>query len=184
LSAADWAIVAVVVFSILMAAVQGFFYEVFSLAGVIMGYLFAAWGYGTVAAWYRPYVSSPWVADIAGFLTIFLVMVLLGSIAGRIVRWTVSGVGLRWFDRLLGAAFGLLRGVLVVTVLALGFAAFTPQARMLAESEIAPYLLVLGRGASWLAPFHVRQQFRMGVETLQKLRLENENTTDRPRREH
>jgi membrane protein required for colicin V production len=175
LSAADWAIVAVVVFSVLMAAVQGFFYEVFSLAGVILGYLFAAWGYGTVADWYRPYVSSPSVADIAGFLTIFLVMVLLGSVVGRIVRWAISGVGLRWFDRLLGAAFGLLRGVLVVTVVALGIAAFIPQSRMLAESQIAPYLLVIGRGASWLAPSQVRQQFRTGVETLQKLRREYAN---------
>jgi membrane protein required for colicin V production len=180
LSAADWAAVAVVFFSVLMAAAQGFFYEVFSLAGVVLGYLFAAWGYGFGAAWYRPYVSSPWVADIAGFLTIFLVMVLLGGIAGRMVRWAIDGVGLRWFDRLLGAAFGLVRGVLLVTVVALGFAVFAPQSRVLAESQLAPYLLVLGRGASWLAPAHVRRQFRSGVETLQRLQREKDDIAVRP----
>ncbi len=180
MSAADWAAVAILFFSVLTAAAQGFFYEVFSLAGGVLGYLLAAWGFGTAAAWYRPYVSSPWVADISGFLTIFLGMVLLGGVVGRMVRWAVTGVGLRWFDRLLGAAFGLLRGVLVVTVIALGFAVFAPQSRVLAESQIAPYLLVLGQGASWLAPSQVRRQFRSGVETLKRLQQEGNDVAIRP----
>jgi membrane protein required for colicin V production len=177
LSGTDWAILAVLFVSVLLAAAQGFFFEAISLAGAVLGYLLAAWGFGAVAAWYRPYVSSLWVADIAGFLTIFLCMVLLGGIAGRLLRWAVHGVGLRWFDRLLGAAFGLVRGVLVVTVITLGLAVFAPQSSLLTESQIAPYLLVLGRGASWLAPAQVRRQFRDGVETLKKLR--QEKTTQR-----
>jgi membrane protein required for colicin V production len=166
--------VVVVGFSVLLAAAQGFFYEMFSLGGVVLGYLLAAWGYSMAAAWYRPYASSPSVADVAGFLTVLLIVTLVGGVTGRLVRWVVHGAGLSWFDRLLGAAFGLVRGVLLVTVVALAIAAFAPQSRVLSESAIAPYLLVLGRGASWLAPAQVREQFRRGVEKVHRLQREKE----------
>jgi membrane protein required for colicin V production len=85
---------------------------------------------------------------------------------GRIARWGAESVGLRWADRLLGGAFGLVRGALVVMVVLLGIAAFQPNASLLRNSEFAPYFLVIGRGASWLAPSAVRQQFRAGVTAL------------------
>ena len=100
----DWVILLIIVLSVLQAIAQGFFYEFFSLAGVIVGYLLAAWEYPRVAAWYAPHVNSQWAADIAGFFTIFVVVVLLAGVLGRIARWAVHGVGLRWFDRLLGGS--------------------------------------------------------------------------------
>ena len=45
----DWVIVVAVTLSMALAAKEGFFYEVFSLAGVVVGYLLAAWEYGHVA---------------------------------------------------------------------------------------------------------------------------------------
>ena len=67
----DWVILLIIVLSVLQASAQGFFYEFFSLAGVIVGYLLAAWEYPRVAAWFAPHVNSQWAADIAGFFTIF-----------------------------------------------------------------------------------------------------------------
>ena len=113
----DWTILVVLVLSVLGAAAQGFFFELFSLAGVVFGYLLAAWNYKHVAPWFLPYVKNDWVANAAGFLLIFIVIAILAGLAGRIARWAMKEVGLRWFDRLLGAAFGLVKGALVVSVL-------------------------------------------------------------------
>ena len=124
LSILDWVILLIIVLSVLQAIAQGFFYEFFSLAGVIVGYLLAAWEYPRVAAWYAPHVNSEWVADIAAFFTIFFVVVLLAGVLGRIARWAVHGVGLRWFDRFLGGAFGFLRGAVVSTVVGAGAGGF------------------------------------------------------------
>ena len=52
LSILDWVIVLIVLLSVLQAIAQGFFYELFALAGVIVGYLVAAWEYPRLAAWY------------------------------------------------------------------------------------------------------------------------------------
>lgn len=165
LSILDWVIVLIVLLSVLQAIGQGFFYEFFSLAGVIAGYLLAAWEYPLVAAWYRHYVSSPWVADIAGFFTIFVLVMVLAGALGRLLRSIVQGVGLRWFDRLLGAPFGFIRGIVVSAVIVLALAAFAPQWG-LQQSRIAPFLLVTSRGLVWAAPADLRQRFWDGWNLL------------------
>ncbi len=170
MTAADWLIVAVLGFSVLVAAAQGFMYELFSLAGIVAGYLFAAWGYRQVAPWYGPYVKTPWVADLCGFLTIFIVIVLLAGSIGRIARFGMKEAGLRWFDRLLGAVFGLVRGVALVMVFVLAVASFSPGSAFLARSRTAPYLLVLARAAIWVAPSQVRQQFHAGMNAIANIR--------------
>lgn len=170
MSWADVAIVAVVLLSALLAAAQGFFFEIFSLAGAVIGYLLAAWGYTRVAPLIEPYVKTTLVANIAAFLVIFLAATLLASAIGRLVRASMKEVGLRWFDRLLGALFGLARGLLVVMVIALALASFTPESPVLSNSRLAPYLLVAARAAVWLAPTQVRMQFRAGMDALSGLR--------------
>jgi membrane protein required for colicin V production len=168
---ADWLIFGVVALSVAVAAAQGFMYEVFSLAGVVVGYLAAAWGYARVAAWYAPLVKMAWVADIAGFLTIFLTVLLLAGAVAKLARWGISKGGLRWFDHMLGGVFGLLRGILVVTVVLVAAGSWTPSAPWLARSQIAPYLFILGHAAVWVAPSEVRGQFQQGMRQLRQMRL-------------
>lgn len=169
----DWGILGVMLLSIWLAAVQGFFFEIFSLAGTVLGFLLASWEYGLVASWYLPHVRSAAVADLAGFLTIFFVVVLLAGIIARVVRRAVSAVGLRWIDRFLGGAFGLVRGVIIVTVAVMAITAFAPDSPQLAGSQFAGYFQVAGSGASWLTPSVLRQKFRDGVTRLRHATSEN-----------
>src|SRR5260370_7061956 len=106
----DWVLVAIVVLSALMAAAEGFFFEIFFLAGSVAGYLLAAWDYHRVAPWFQQFVSAPWIASSAGFLTIFFGVILLAGMAGGIWRWIFKEAGLQWVYRGLGAVF-LLAGV-------------------------------------------------------------------------
>lgn len=166
----DWIIIAILAVSIVLAASQGFMFEVFSLAGAVLGYLLAAWEYKLVAAWFLPYVKTEWAAQAAAFIVIFLAVVILAGIVGRIARWAVHGVGLRWFDRLLGAGFGLLRGALVVMVIVMAMASFAPGSRLLGGSSLGQYFLVLGRGAMWASPYEFREKFREGLKALEDVR--------------
>ena len=166
MNALDWLIVLIVLGSAFVAAAQGFFFEVISLAGAVAGYLAAAWGYGRTAPWFLPYVKSQAFANLAGFITIFLAVVLLGGAIARIVRWMVREVGLRWVDRVLGAAFGLLRGLVVVTAGLLAITAFAPELQQLKESHLANYFVLAAGGASWLAPAEIRQKYREGMDKL------------------
>ena len=168
MNVADWVIVAIIGVSVLLAASQGFVFEAISLAGLVVGYMLAVWEYHVVAAWFAPYVKSPGIADIIGFILILLAVIVVAGILGRLVRWMLKEVGLHWFDRILGAAFGLVRGCLTAAVVLLGFTTFNPQSNWLEGSRLAPYFLVVARGASWLAPYDVRARFRQGADAIVK----------------
>ncbi len=165
LSILDWAIVLVIVLSTLQAIAEGFFHESFSWAGAVIGYLVAAWEYHRLAGWYARYVTSQWTADIAGFFTIFLAIVLLAGLLGRLVRSAVQEIGLRWFDRFLGGVFGFIRGFVISAVIVLALAAFAPQWG-LQQSRIAPLMLNGSRGLIWAAPAELRQRFWDGWNLL------------------
>ena len=165
MSTGDWIFAAVLVISVLVAAAQGFFLEVFSLAGVVVGFLCAAWTYPAVAG-HLTFINPPWAADIVAFFIVFVAISILAGAIGRIASWGMKQAGLRWVDRVLGAAFGLVRGLLVITVVVMATAAFAPNAQWLAKSQTAPYFLVAGRAASWLAPADIRNKVREGIDVL------------------
>jgi hypothetical protein len=48
-------------------------------------------------------------------------------------------------------------------------AAFAPAAKWLEGSQLAPYFLVGGRAAIWLAPPELRQRFYQGLDYMRKV---------------
>ncbi len=163
---ADWIILAVLVLSTVKAAVRGFFREAFELVGLIVGYLVAAWQYRSLADWFAPHLKSVWLGEIAGFLLIFFAVVILAGIIGQIAHWLLKKAGLTAIDRLLGGVLGLVKGALVVAIVLTAMAAFAPAAKWLAGSELAPYFLVGGRAAIWVAPSELRNRFYQGLDYL------------------
>ncbi len=61
---------------------------------------------------------------------------------------------------------GLLKGGLMVAVILMGMTAFTPTSKLLENSQLAPYFLVVGRAAIWLAPSELRARFYQGLDLL------------------
>jgi len=168
MSGADWVILVVLLVSVVQAASAGFFQEACGIAGLVFGYLLAAWQYRRLAEWFSPHLKSPWLGEIAAFLVIFLAVMIVAGIAGRIARWIMKEAGLSFLDRLLGGALGLLRGCLLVAVVLMSMATFTPTSKLLAGSQLAPYFLVAGRAAIWVAPSELRGRFYQGLDLLHR----------------
>ena len=163
---ADWIICAVVLLNVVTAAMQGFFSEALTMAGLVVGYLVAAWKYRGLAEWLESFLKNPWLAEILGFLVIFFAIVLLFGLAARIARWLMKQSGLSGLDRFLGAFLGLLKGGLMVAVILMGMTAFEPTSKLLQSSQLAPYFLIAGRAAIWLAPSELRARFDQGLDLL------------------
>lgn len=168
MTAADWLIVVVVLLSTVAAAIQGFFAEILSMAGLVIGYIVAAWQYQRLADWLLSFLKNEWLAEIFGFLIIFFAILILFSIAARIARKLMKAAGLSGFDRFLGALLGVVKGGLVVAVVLMGMTAFTPTSKMLEDSQLAPYFLVVGRAAIWVAPSALRARFYQGLDFLHR----------------
>src|SRR5579859_1919481 len=163
---ADWMICAILLGNVILAAMQGFFSEVLTMAGLVLGYIVAAWKYRRLAEWFETFLKNPWLAEILGFLIIFFAILLLFGIAARLARWIMKEAGLKGFDRFLGAVVGLLKGGLMVAVILMGMTAFQPASKLLQNSQLAPYFLVVGRAAIWLAPSELRARFYQGLDLI------------------
>jgi membrane protein required for colicin V production len=168
MTAADWLIVAVVLLSIVSAGIQGFFAEALSMAGLVVGYLVAAWKYPGLSDWFMTFLKNAWLADIFSFLIIFFVILLLFNVAARVARKLMKAAGLSGFDRFMGGLLGVVKGVLIVTVVLMGMTAFTPTSSLLKKSVLAPYFLVVGRAAMWVAPAELRARFDQGLDFLHR----------------
>jgi membrane protein required for colicin V production len=169
MSVADWIICAVIVMNVVTAAMQGFFSEALTTAGLVLGYIVAAWKYRILAEWLGRFLKNDWLAEVLGFLVIFFLIMLLFGVAARIARWLMKESGLSGFDRFLGAILGLAKGGLMVAVILMGMTAFEPTSKLLQSSQLAPYFLVLGRAAIWVAPTELRARFYQGMDLLHQV---------------
>jgi len=165
---ADWIILLALVISVVQAASSGFFQEAFGIAGLVFGYLLAAWQYQRLAGHFASYISSLWLGEIVAFLAIFFGVMILAGILGKIVRWIMKEAGLSMVDRFFGGVLGLVRGCLLIAIVLVSMTAFTPTSKGLQHSALAPYFLVVGRAAIWVAPTELRAQFYKGLDYVRK----------------
>ena len=89
-----------------MSARKGFSREIIGLAAAFFALVSRHVVLRARRSLVAPYVSSPRVANLIGFLLVVLAVLLAGGILGWIVNRFLRTIGLSFFDRLLGAAFG------------------------------------------------------------------------------
>jgi membrane protein required for colicin V production len=162
----DLLIFAVLAVSVISAFVKGFFVEVFSLAGVVVGLFLAAANYTTVAPWIERIVENHAIANFIAFVVIALLVMVVAGLLGRVFRRLLRGVGLGIVDRLLGAAFGLVKGAVVVTLVLMAIVAFLPHQAWLDRSSLAPVFLTAAHGGSHVVPFELGEKIRQGLDEL------------------
>lgn len=146
---------------------KGLTRTVIGLAAVIVGLFCGLWFYGTVGALFGSHIVRSW-ANVFGFLVIFVGVILLGSLLAALVGKLLKLVHLSWLDRLLGGAFGVLRGALVCAVIVAVMMAFSskPPPGSVAHSRIAPYVMGTARMLVYAAPHEFREGFHRSYEKL------------------
>jgi membrane protein required for colicin V production len=163
----DWAIVVVIVLTVLGGLTQGFFRSVCALGGLLLGLALAAWNYGLIAEMVLPLVHIKAVANVIGFLLIALIVMGLASAAGKILSNVFHHMGLGCLDRLAGAAFGFFQGVLLVTLVILATIAFFPKAHWLAEAQLPRFFFGACHLSTRMDPAELAERVRHGLRALE-----------------
>ena len=110
----DWIFLAVLAFSMLLGAWRGLVYEVLSVLGWAASF-YAAYYYAPQVAIMLPLQSSSEpVRYAAAFVLIFVAAVFAAGLLAFLIKKLVAAIGLRPVDRTMGAAFGLVRGVILL----------------------------------------------------------------------
>ena len=115
----DLGILAVVALSTLFAFARGVIREMIALATWITGFVLAIDFSGPLADVWSRLDVSPVAKHLLAFAMILLAVMVAGALVARMLSRVVRAIGLGFVDRLLGALFGLARGILVIVVFAL-----------------------------------------------------------------
>ena len=164
----DWVIIAIFVVSFITAAMNGFFVELFSIAGLIAGIIIAGVYYTQLASKLLPYIHSLPAADATAFLLITIGVLVAAGIAGRVVRWLLRTVGLGWADRLLGLVIGFVKGYVLAAALAMAVTAFFSDRVWVSQSQLLPYFVGAAHQGSSMIPGGLGEKIRQGVSIFRK----------------
>ena len=114
----DWVFAAVLAASFLLGAWRGLVYEVLSVTSWIAAFIVAQWLAPDAAAMLPMVGAGEAVRYAAGFVVVFIGVVFAGGLLAWLTKKLVQAVGLRPVDRTLGAAFGLMRGAVLLMAVA------------------------------------------------------------------
>jgi membrane protein required for colicin V production len=117
-SITDWALLGVLFASMVVGLWRGLVYEVLSLAGWVAAFFLAQWLATDVVAWV-PFVqnAAPSVQYAVGYVLVFVGSLFVFALLSWLIKKLIESVGLRPVDRVLGGAFGLARGVVLLLAL-------------------------------------------------------------------
>ena len=114
----DAVLLGVLLLSTIVGVVRGLVFEMLSVAGWFAAYFAAQWLAPEVAR-YIP-VGDPGSSLNHGvaFACTFIAALIVWGLAARLLRMLIRATPLSLFDRLLGAGFGFIRGMIVLLALA------------------------------------------------------------------
>lgn len=149
----DWILAAVLLLSLLIGALRGLVYEVLLLLVWVASFYFAQWAAPDVAALLPLQSASESVRYAAAFVLVFIASVFVAGLLAHGIKKLVEAMGLRPVDRTLGAAFGLVRGVvlLLAATVVMDMTALKSSPWWL-ESQGAPVLTAALQGLKPLLP--------------------------------
>ncbi|MCX7627734.1 MAG: CvpA family protein [Methylophilaceae bacterium] len=150
----DYVVLGIIGLSVLISLMRGFIKEFLGLASWVVAALVAKSYAGVVALLLPPAIPNEGLRMVAGFVIVFLGILLIASLLAIALSELFKQAGLGWMDRGLGALFGLARGLLIVGVLVLlgGMTPLPQDPRWRNAMFSAPLEAMVMAARPWLPP--------------------------------
>jgi membrane protein required for colicin V production len=127
----------------LFGGLRGLVKEALSLLYWIAAVVLASMFSEAVADTMTGLIDTRSVRTIAAFVLIFVATIFAGALISNLISRATAAVGLRAVDRGLGAIFGIIRGVVIVTVIVMLTAQLGTLNEIYTESVLVPYLMIV-----------------------------------------
>lgn len=170
MSLLDLLLAVIVILSLITGFSAGFARVGVGFIAAIAGVVFGFWFYAIPAAWIHTIIHSTATSNVLGFLAVFWAVLVAGAIVGKMLSTVFKWTGLSWMDRLLGGAFGLVRGAVIGVGLVAVLLAFAPHPlpNWMVNSKLLPYAVNASNLFASIAPGDLKEAFNDGMLELRK----------------
>ena len=135
----DAAILVVTGISSLFGLWRGLIKEVLSLVSWIAALVIARVYSEALAGWLVNLIESDGARYVTAFAILFVVVMMLGTLITHAISKLLTITGLKLVDRLLGAAFGVARGIIIVLVVIFITGLFVSETEQWRQSRLIPH---------------------------------------------
>ena len=165
----DILVVVIVAFTLIRGVFRGLVKELSSIIGVLAGFYAAYTYYPDLATVLGRWISNVGYLNILSFLIIFSTILIIVSVMGVIIKYLLNIAFLGWMDRICGAGFGLIKGVLIVSILLISFTAFLPKGTpVIRDSLFAPHVARISENLAKVVSKTMKQQFNDKLSDLKR----------------
>lgn len=137
----DYVVLGVMAISLLLGITRGVISEILALVAWLAAFIAARLWAAPAGNLMLAELPDPLWRQLAGFVAVFVAVLILFAVVRWLMTLLLKASGLRPLDRVLGALFGVARGILVVLVLVM-LAGLTPlpQQQWWRQAVFAPPL--------------------------------------------
>jgi len=135
----DTAILIVIAISSVFGLWRGFVKEMLSLVSWIAALVVARLYSEPVAGLLENVIQSSSIRYVTAFSILFIIVMLLGTLINHFLNKVLAITGLKLLDRLMGALFGVTRGIVIVLVILFILRVFVSETEWWQQSTLIPY---------------------------------------------
>jgi membrane protein required for colicin V production len=112
----DYVALAIIGLSIILSVMRGFFREALAILGWVAAFVTAKTYANQILPMMPEDIPTESLRILAAFLVLFFATLLVATLLAIALSSIFKKMGLGWLNRLLGAFFGLARGILIVCI--------------------------------------------------------------------
>jgi membrane protein required for colicin V production len=140
-----------------------------SIVGVLGGFYASFTYYPKLAKLLSSLIRETSYLNIMSFLIIFCSVLIFVGILGIIIKYLLNIAFLGWVDRIGGVGFGLIKGILIASVLFITLTAFLPKgSAFLKNSMLAPRVSWVSEKMAKVVSKQMKQEFIAKLGELKK----------------
>ena len=165
----DILIIVILGYSLVRGLFRGLVKELSSIIGVLGGFYAAYTYYKVLAGLLAGFINDTSYLNILSFLAIFCGVLIVIGVLGVIIKYLLNIAFLGWVDRIGGVVFGVLKGVLIVSILFITLTAFLPKGTaFIKNSELAPHVSWVSEKMAKVISKEMKQEFKAKLGELRK----------------
>jgi membrane protein required for colicin V production len=166
----DILIITILAYGLIRGIFRGLVREISSIVGVLGGFYAAYTYYPLVSNLISPWISNEAYLKILSYLILFSAVVIIINTLAVVIKYLLNIAYLGWVDRICGAMFGVIKGILVICVLFIALTAFLPKgASIIKESTLSPHVAIVSEVMVKVVSKDMKQQFGSKINDFRKI---------------